>query len=183
MGELGVLRFPVPVGEGILKIAAKQLSADREFRIATLFKQWGGGSQFWSALFRYTDHADIICDIDLNLCWQRFSVCKEAAHLLMDSEPKHFTTDCEALIQGLITQMPSNVEPDDIIDSEFMGVVVALETLMPWALRHELKALRESKTDLDVAKIIRVPEKYVSLMLGDHYSGLSERFNKELDGR
>lgn len=177
--RLGKLEFPIAITNGMLPVVSGLCSNPVECPINVSFKQWGG-HQFSSALFRYKDHADIICDVDLNLCWQRFSVCKEAAHLIIDSEQKHFTTDIENLIQGLIT-FPV-ISLDDVIDSEMVGEVAAVELLLPWKLRPTLVGLRESGvTDLELAELCRVPQKYISLLRGT-YGTSSDRANRQLDG-
>ena len=182
VGKAGDLAFPIKVSSGILPVTAQRLSVGGSaFNVRTSRREWRS-DQFYSALFRYTNHATIIYSAELNLCWKRFSICKEAAHLLIDDAHAHFTTDVVGLIQRLITSAPM-IEADAILESELMGIVAAIELLMPWKLRQSFEALGESgKTDFEIAEFCRVPEKFVNLMLKSPYGVTSRRVNSQLDG-
>lgn len=175
----GVLQFPVPVKAGILVALQAQLGDNIPIELSR--RDWRA-DQLYSALFRYRDKALIIYSADLNPCWRRFAVCKEAAHLLIDNKDEHMTTDVASLIQQLITDAPINIAPESPIESESMGVVVALELLLPWKIRGQLiKMAQEGKTDREIADYAKVPQKYVNVMLRSGYGTLSARFNRELD--
>lgn len=174
------ITLPVPLVDGILPAIESNLGAG--FRIKIERREWPSMA-FRSALFRYTDHADIIYSHSLNICWRRFSICKEAAHLLIDdSNRNHFTTDVEPLISGLITSAPM-LEPDTHLESERMGVVAAIELLLPWSLREQIEQQKDNRSDLEIAEQYRVPEKFVNAVLRMPYGQISKKLNAELDQR
>jgi len=177
----GSVDFPIPVKKGIIPVTAGRLSVGGvKYTIRTIRKDWRS-SQFYSALFRYTDHADVVYSTSLNRCWKRFSACKEVAHLLVDDGATHFTTDVVGLIQRIITDAPF-FEADSSIESEYMGVIIAIELLLPWKFRKKLEAMRDAgKTDLQIAEHARVPEKFVNLLLRSPYGETSKRINEQLD--
>lgn len=177
--KIGKLTFPVPVTDGILPVLREQ-AGGAKFPIMLSRREWKR-EQFHSALFRYTDHALIVYSTDLNRCWRRFAICKELVHLLMDVKACHMGTDPINLIQGLITgTFP--MEADTPVHSDMVGAIAAVEMLLPWKLRPHLIQLRTNgKTDFEIAEHARVPEKYVSLILGA-YGDVSARLNQDLDG-
>ena len=180
--KTGALTFPIDVRGSILPVTAQRLSPQEElFAVRTSRRDWRT-NQFYSALFRYLKHADIIYSAELILCWKRLSVFKEAAHLLIDDKDTHCTTDVVGLIQRLITSAPM-VEADTLLESEVMGIVAAIELLIPWKLRKELEGMCQAgKTDFEIAEYCRVPEKFVNLMLRSPYGATSKRVNEQLDG-
>src|SRR5882724_5124774 len=82
-------------------VAAKNGRPDQKFTINLRPKKWDK-RYVAGMLLRYDDHADIIYSMDQSTCWRRFVVCKELAHLLIDTEAEHFTQDTVSLVQELI---------------------------------------------------------------------------------
>lgn len=176
----GGVAFPVDLISAI--IPAVKANMSEGFEIHWDRKEWPC-NQFSSALFRYHDHADILYSSSLNLCERRFAICKEAAHLLIDDDNKnHFTTDVVSLIAGLITSAPM-LEPHSPVGSESMGVIAAIEILIPWKLRNEITEMQQTRSDFEIAEVCRIPEKFVNAVLKSNYGKLSEKLNRELDGK
>lgn len=180
IGEEGKLAYPVSIKEAILPLVERMLSGEREFKVTLHQKEWRSAN-YYSMLKRYDDSAKITYSSDLNTCWKRMAICKEIAHLLIDCKPCHRTTDGVALIQELITNAPV-MQPESPLESEWMGVVAAIEILLPWELRGELSLMKSAgKTDYEIAEYCRVPEKYVNVILSSNYGATSARMNQELD--
>jgi Zn-dependent peptidase ImmA (M78 family) len=128
-------------------------------------------------LFRYSDHADIFYSASLNVCWSRFVVCKELAHLLLDTETKHFTKNPVALVQGLVTQVPI-LKPENDLVSESIALYCAIEILLPWHLRASMnEMMKAGKSDYEIAVHFRAPENIVNLMLKSPYAKISASAN------
>ena len=170
---------PVRLLESVLP--AIEANAGEGFKIQLERREWPC-NQFNSALFRYNDHAKICYSHHLNLCWRRFAICKEAAHLLIDdSKRNHFTTDVVNLVAGLITSAPM-MHANTPIESEQMGVIAAIELLLPWKCRDHIKAMQSNKSDFEIAEHFRVPEKFVNVILRTSYGDISRELHRELDG-
>lgn len=178
----GGLAFPIPVAKaGVVSVVEKQSLPAGIERIDLLCHDWRS-KQFYSALFRYKDRAEIHYSAHENLCWRRFAVVKEAIHLLIDTEARHFTTNATDLIERLI--VGGVFEPNTPIDSERMGIFAAMEILLPWKLRPTVEAMRDAgESDFQIALQCRVPEKYVTAMLHGVYGKSSKRLNEKLDGK
>lgn len=179
----GKLSFPVPlIGDDAIvgEIKKRIIKKHGAYDIVINRRDYRNG-QFHSCYFRYTNLAEINYSADLNVCWSRFAICKEVAHLLIDDETCHFTTDVTGLIQELITSAPT-VHAKTPIGSETLGLMAALELLMPWKIRPVMFAMRDSgQTDREIAEFVRVPEKYVNIMLRSDYGKLSDQHNAALD--
>ena len=85
--------LPVSVEKTLIPQVAKLKSAPgKPFAITTHRKAWGN-EKFMGLLLRYPEEAQILYSVNLNVCWTRFVICKEVAHLLIDTEKKHYTYD------------------------------------------------------------------------------------------
>lgn len=167
--------FPVGLDDPILcGVEAKKTTAHQPFKINRVRKAWGN-SQLKGMLLRYPDSAEILYSVNLNPCWTRFVVCKEAAHLLIDTDSKHFTHNPVELIQQLLVGAPS-LNSDDPFRSEQLATFAAIEMLAPWPLRPEItKMLEKGWTDLQIAKVILVPEDFVNYLVRSRYWEVSEQ--------
>lgn len=138
--------------------------------------------QVASALFRYPQRALILYAGSLNICWRRFALCKELAHLLIDDKGgRHFSTDGEAIISELITQIP-HLEPESEMSSEMVTVLIAMEILLPWRQRRALLETSRWHSDAHLALRCRVPEKFIHHLLHTDYLPFSQSLNERLDG-
>lgn len=183
LSEKGVLQFPVPIikPHGVLAVVEEQAAPYGIKEIELLCHDWKT-HLFHSALFRYETRAEIHYSAHSNLCWRRFAICKESMHLLIDTEPRHFTTDVPTLIERLI--VGGELEPHTPMDSEWMGEAAAIEMLLPWKLRPVIEKMSAAgETDYQIAVQARVPLKYVTAMLRGVYGKASRALNMQLDGR
>jgi hypothetical protein len=134
------------------------------------------GNRVWGMLRRYSDHAVITYKCDLNFCWTRYVVCKELAHLLIDTDASHYTTDPVSLVQRLIAGLPTQLDAE--LESEYAAGYGAVELLLPWCLRDHFDYLvQRGDTDLQIAEEFKCPAIYVSMMRG-RYGALSRDANQ-----
>jgi len=103
---------------------------------------------------------------DLNECWQRFILCKELFHVLLDAQ-EYRNMDLYAHLEQLTLLMPA--DEDGIYlpgTSELMAEIAAMEFLFPYSERLKVKS-KSTINLLDVATVYRVPQKFVALYLSD----------------
>jgi hypothetical protein len=99
------------------------------------------------------------------------------AHLLIDTDAKHYTQDPVSLVQELVNDVPM-MRADHDVHSERWAMVAAIEMLLPWGLRGDLAEMdKEGFSDLQIAEKYKVPEKIVNLMLRSKYREFSLEAN------
>jgi Zn-dependent peptidase ImmA (M78 family) len=127
------------------------------------------------------DFANIHFSTRQSKCWQRYVICKELAHLLMDTEDAHFTGDIETHIQGLVSEL-HGIDLNAALSSEYSAMLLALEILIPWKLRGIVLGMKNSGgSDLQIAKYCLVPEKFVNIFLSKNFQIASTNGNELLD--
>jgi Zn-dependent peptidase ImmA (M78 family) len=163
------MTFPVSLPDLVIPLVAKRANPEVEsFGINVEGRDWPNG-YLRGALFRYETFADIIYAESQNQCWRRLSVAKELAHLLIDSDTKHFTKDPVALVQELITDVPL-AKLDTPFGSEKLAALIAVELLLPWKLRLQIYEMRDQgMKHLEIAGVAKVPEQLITLALNDSY--------------
>jgi hypothetical protein len=164
----------VPMGllETIIPAIEWRLSNNGPFKIVISRKVWGHRN-LRGMFHRYSDRAEVSYSNGLNLCWTRFVICKEISHLVIDCKKQNFTHDPVELVQQLIAGGPS-LNKDDGLQSEHLAAVAAIELLLPWKLRGEIKAMvNNGITDLEIALKFRVPEHVVTYLVRSKYWDVS----------
>lgn len=180
IGEKNIT-WPVQVEKLLISAVASQvLTPDgNPYKIVVECKNWQA-HQLSGWLFRYPHHAEVFYSASLNTCWSRWVVCKELAHLLIDTEEKHFTKSPELLVQELINKLPA-IQFDHEMNSEHLAGVAAIEMLLPWKYRPEMqKMMADGKSDYEIARAFRAPEKFVNLLLRSPYGAVSAKSNSAL---
>lgn len=152
--------LPIKIlNNGLISVISKRTG----LAIETRCLPWNG-HMLRANLRRYKDSASIIYSNELNTCWSRFCICKEAYHLLSD-DVKTYSTDPVSLVNGLMNDMPV-ITIDDDIEAEWMAVIGAMELLIPSQFDTYLYGLEASgKEHYEIALEFRVPEKIISLRL------------------
>ncbi len=170
--------IPIKVDSVVLPAVAGFVTTPNglPYKISLDCKNWPA-NQLSGMLFRYPDRAEVIYSSTLNTCWARFVVCKELVHLLIDTEPKHFTKNPVALVQEIINKLPS-VACVEELNSESLAIVGAVEMLLPWHLRKKMEDMMASgASDYAIALEFRAPEKIVNLVLRSEYGKTSAKSN------
>src|SRR5712671_3147751 len=94
-----------PIQIAGLLIPAVQKRLPLNFAISLSRRTWRN-QRICGGLFRFKTRAIIVYSHDLNMCWRRFVICKELAHLIIDTDDNHFTQDPVSLVQQMITDVP-----------------------------------------------------------------------------
>ncbi len=175
--DIGIVPTPpVHLKQTLIGVVARHVTPGEVHRIDLEPKNLG--CRVWGMLRRYEHHSVIAYKRDLNICWTRYVVCKELAHLLIDTDHKHFTSDPIALAEALLAGIPNAVDAE--IQSEYAAGYAAVELLIPWCLRRKFDALvQEGLDDRAIAEIFKCPAIYVSLMRGKYgtFSRDANNFN------
>jgi Zn-dependent peptidase ImmA (M78 family) len=171
----GELMGPVSVRNTLIpQVALLKQIGGKPFPIETLNKGWGHAS-LAGLLLRYPDEAQILYSVNLNLCWARFVICKELAHLVIDTDAKHFTHDPQGLVQQLIIGAPT-LNSTDPVRSEQLAAFAAVEMLLPWSVRPCIRKMKDEKaTDLEIAQRFSVPQQVVNYLVNTAYWDESEK--------
>lgn len=111
----------------------------------------------------------------LNICWTRYVIVKELAHLIMSKNSDGITEDIDKLIDGLFS---ASFGFSDDLDHELLAVLFAADYLLPYETTQEkLKDLSISSDD--IANEFKVPKRIVNLLRAHHK--LRDDAYKDLD--
>jgi hypothetical protein len=160
---------PIKLKELLIPAVASRLGTPHggKFIISAQECDWQA-SKIRGILLRYNARAEILYSAQLNLCWKRFVVCKELAHLLIDENNEHYTVDPISLVYRMITDVLPKY--DDDLESERLAMFAAIELLIPWCLRNEfISMVIDAKTDLEIAHYFRVPQAIVGFLRRDYF--------------
>lgn len=121
-----------------------------------------------------TDYARIQFSKHLNFCWQRFAICKEMYHCIIDGPTSNRTTsvaDLMKLSELLVSGAGSMFQEFDPLYTEMLAEILALETLFPLELRnHHREAYSQGQiTDYQLALRYRIPEEHARLAMYTNY--------------
>lgn len=121
------------------------------------------------------DYARIQYSSDLNFCWERFIICKEMYHCILDQAPDSRVSNIEDLFklaEYLVDDTISNHVPFRPHDTEQDAEILALETLFPVELRqhHQAAYAAGAITDHQLALRYRIPEMYARLAMYPNYN-------------
>lgn len=175
--------FPIQVRRDVEPVILSMVreSIGREYPVQMEYSAVPVGA-IRGKLIRYENSGTIIISSEQTMCWRRFVLCKELAHLIIDDEPESRTTDIELHIQGMNSDA-RNFVWNSAIDSEYEAIIMAAEIMVPWIDRASFnRMLKDGHTSRDVAERYKVPERIIDMMRGD-YLGMSAKHNALLDGQ
>ena len=128
------------------------------------------------------DYARIQYSSSLNFCWQRFVVCKEMYHCVIDGPNKRVTNvnDLLKLAEYLVDDTIAQLEEFPAHDTEQIAEILALETLFPLELRsHHLADYTAGKiTAHQLALRYRIPQQYARTAMYPNYYRSIERLRE-----
>lgn len=121
------------------------------------------------------DYARIQYSSDLNWCWERFVLCKEMYHCIIDTKLLNRVTnmaDLLKLAEYLVDDTVATLEPFKPHNTEQDAEILALETLFPLELRlhHQADYTANKITDHQLALRYRIPERYARLAMYPNYN-------------
>ncbi len=108
---------------------------------------------------------------DLNFCWQRFVICKELCHCLVDTEADRVSSlaGLLQLAQGLASKITIPGTGNGPLQSEIWAELLAIELLFPYELRKthiaDLKA--GNIVPHNLALRYRIPDEYAEFGMFD----------------
>jgi len=112
---------------------------------------------------------------ELNRCWRRFVVVKEAMHLFDEPLQK---TGTEGEFAALLNEFSApSVDRSRAMQAEIACFWMALGVLCPELLRQELARDWHNGeiTEQDVAMQLRIPAQYVPFLLGEPFKAIISR--------
>jgi hypothetical protein len=130
------------------------------------------------------DYARIQYSENLNFCWERFAICKEMYHCMIDNDQSTRITnsaDLLKLVEYLVSGQVSAIEEFPAHASEDIAEILAIETLFPLELRKVHRSAYEKNeiTDLQLALRYRLPEKFVRTAMYPSYYAQIEKLRKD----
>ena len=126
-----------------------------------------------SLLERGVASADILVLSSLNTCWNRFAICKEAAHTIMEDGQGIRATSVDQQIQMAYSMSLSQWLARDLTGEEF-AYVIATELLLPWADREEfLTRHRTGEPTMELARSYWVPKIIVDMFFETPFGEIS----------
>ncbi|WP_176498011.1 hypothetical protein [Sphingomonas sp. HMP6] len=131
------------------------------------------------------DYARIQYSSGLNFCWERFVLCKEMYHCIIDNSIGNRVTnlaDLMKLAEYLVDDTVSTLEPFSPHGTEQDAEILALETLFPLELRqtHQPDYDAGKITDHQLALRYRIPEQYARLAMYPNYNSVIKRIRTKL---
>ncbi len=112
----------------------------------------------------------VILSSKINDCWKRFTLIKEASHLLFEADELiTHSTDIQALAKAVV-DIPALGRPDaqaELFVRDYAGIAAALELLMPAHIKENVShwVNVDKQTPYQVAEKLRIPEKFVEIRL------------------
>jgi hypothetical protein len=148
------------------EFAARNIAAQISFFDGSLGVYSGNG-----------DYARIQYSSSLNFCWERFVLCKEMYHCILDASPKTGVSNLNDLLklaEYLVADTVSSHAPFDPHGTEQDAEILALETLFPFELRsHYLQDYADGKiTDHQLALRYRIPQEYARMAMYPNYNNV-----------
>lgn len=123
--------------------------------------------------------ADIYYGSELTRDWQRLVCCKELLHILDEErlrvvDNQHFEKLIEKIILPLELQDP--IQDGTYVNNDRLAVYHAVAILFPLAVRNLLLPfyLEEKFTLDEIAKMVDLPVRYVSLVMSEFWSEIHE---------
>lgn len=133
------------------------------------------------------DSAIVVYRASLNLCWKRFTVVKELAHIYSGTVANSITQGAAAITFAAKESRQVMPTLDTELDAETAAFYIALEIMVPWRLRKQFNDLRAAgATTYQLAKAFMIPQMFISHFTSDWndrntYAGLSYAVNSERD--
>lgn len=127
--------------------------------------------------------AIVVYRASLNLCWQRFTVVKELAHVYSGTVANSITQGAAAITFAAKESRQVVPTLDTELDAETAAFYIALEIMVPWRLRKQFNDLRTAgATTYQLAKAFMIPQIFISHFMSDWndkntYAGLSYAMN------
>jgi len=167
-------RRPVPI-DPILRYAEKVESAARgqPYSIKTMIVDVEK-NEYRGIFARGLSSSTIYLSHELNDCWKRFVICKEAIHLLVDdSDLRYAKSVRDQTMEAFQMFWPTQSRAP--LTSEVFASVVAFEILYPWESR---RAISKPPEDMHQEAVdFKIPEHHLDAYFRCTFGILSEEIN------
>lgn len=111
----------------------------------------------------------VIVGSNLNYCWQRFVLCKELFHVLLDA-PEYRSMSIYEHLEEVKTTFPLiDSRPGPSAVCEAMAEIAAMEFLFPYEARVVELAQNPSPDYLAIAQKYKIPQVFVEEFLSPSY--------------
>jgi hypothetical protein len=147
----------------------------------------GAMVEFYQSIEAYKGDiaAKITYASSLNECWQRFVLCKEMYHCVIDNDTETRTSN-PGEVSALLEELGSPVMPgrskkinpnQSALDTEYDAELLAVETLFPLELRkHHMHDYNNQKiSSFQIALRYKIPEVYIAAFMKPRLMALSEK--------
>jgi Zn-dependent peptidase ImmA (M78 family) len=114
-------------------------------------------------MLRYEDKVTIAYASRLNLCWSRYVMCKELAHVFLGRTSNYTSTSERAiqLLTELFNDAPMVGAKDYMV--EIAAFYAATELLLPLEFSPDIREMKElGRSNLEIATSYRVPAKLIA---------------------
>lgn len=126
---------------------------------------------------RGKDTSTIYVSDELNTCWRRFVICKEAIHMMVDDKPATYATSIDSQVLEAF-QMRWPTQKSAPLSSELLAVVVTFELLYSWP--HRARRSNPPTIMYSEAKKFMIPEMYLDAYFRLPFGQASEELNDDL---
>lgn len=122
----------------------------------------------------YDDHYDVVILSGLNYCWERFVLCKELFHVVIDSD-EYRNVHIGELVEEYTVSWPADINPGPNVTNEMVAEICAMEFLFPYADR--VGYISGSGYDSGaIAERYRVPKVFIERYLSAAYMANLKQF-------
>ena len=116
----------------------------------------------------------------LNFCWERFAVCKEMFHCIIDQDAANRIaqiSDLLKLAEALVSDVMALVDDFAPHKTEGLAEILALETLFPLELRTHHRADYDAGliSDYQLALRYRIPQEFARVGMYPNYMAGMEK--------
>lgn len=127
----------------------------------------------------YDDHYDVVVLSGQNYCWQRFVLCKELFHVILDTD-EYRSVHVGELVDEFTNTFPmqeagADARPGAHVTNEMVAEICAMEFLFPYADRVRIVAGEHDPMEL--AQRYKVPRVFVERYLSSDYLGNLKEFH------
>lgn len=131
------------------------------------FEMAAADEQVKGGYVAFDDRYDVYLLGDLNFCWERFVLCKELFHVILDKS-EYRNMRIGELVEEFTSAFPADdIRPGPAVTNELVAEICAMEFLFPYADRISLASRPHDSSE--IAEQYKVPKVFVERYLSDAY--------------
>ncbi|WP_426147191.1 ImmA/IrrE family metallo-endopeptidase [Polaromonas sp. DSR2-3-2] len=147
-----------------------EVCTDSSGRPIEIYKGDGDENDRWlyGTCLLYPEKSVVLYAHYLNSCWERFTVCKELFHIVLDQD-EYRTIDIFQHIQNIILAFPDDeASPTKPVICEILAEIAAMEFMLPYLRREQIIKVN-GWSAMDIAQQYKIPCLLVEKYLSKHY--------------